>query len=518
MLLGILVLHQKFMSSNRQFFKNFGVNGVNFLTKLILGLVLPPFIISKLGISAFGIVQVAISTAAYAALLSTSLNQANNRFVSISFINKDYTDLNKVLTTIFILYGVSFLVVLPLLVFVSFNVDSFFDIGNLTAKSGHYMFFLITVSQLFVMFNTALSGPLYANNRLDIIQGINISRNLLKVILVFVLLMYVQLSLMSVGIAFFVAAVVSTIIAAISFIKYTPQYRFKFYDFDKQKLGQISSLSAWTGISVIGSMIFSQTDIIIVNIFLGAEKSGEYALLVQWNILLISISTILSGVIAPNIMIEYAKRKFEEVNELFLSSIKYQGFFIALPATIVFVYADVILKVWVGDAHISLAPYLQVMILHLGLSQAFRQVYTVNTAFNKMKFQGLITLAVGGLHVIVSITLILFFESGILGVIVSSTIFYFILHVLVLPLYVIRYLNLSLVQLYSYMLPVLKSIIIVLLFGYLFKYIVFPSSFISLLHAIFFTILFVLPTIFFTLLKKEEQSYLRSLFFKVLKR
>ena len=106
-----------------QFLKNIIVNGSNFLVKILLGLVLPPIIIRELSLSSYGFVQTAISIAAYTALLSTSLNQANNRFVAISVLNNGET--NRNLTTIFTLYLSVVIIVLALLfIFVS-NLDLF---------------------------------------------------------------------------------------------------------------------------------------------------------------------------------------------------------------------------------------------------------------------------------------------------------------------------------------------------------------------------------------------------------
>lgn len=502
------------MSGNKQFLKNLAVNGGNFIVKMVLGLALPPFLISQLGLSAFGIVQVAISTAAYASLLSTSLNQANNRFVSVGIVRKDWKDTSKVLTTIFVLYALAFIVVLPCIVYISFNLTDFFNVDSKNVDTASYMFLFVAISQVLVMFNTALSSPIYAKNRLDIIQGINILRNTLKVTLVFATVLLVNASLVSVGLAFLLAAIISTIPAFLAFKRFAPFYDFKFIDFDRERLKSVFNLSAWTGISVIGGMIFLQTDIILINVMLGAEKAGEYAILVQWSVLLISVSAVLSGVISPNILIEYANKNIEKLKIILFDSIRYQGIFSAFAATLVFVYSDVILKLWVGDQFEYLAPYLRIMVLHFGISLAFRQVYTVNTAYNKMKFQGVSTILFGGIHIGISVLLLEYTDIGIMGVILSGAIIYFVLNVFVLPMYVATYLKDTLIKMYLNVIPSIITSGLICIVGYGIKDFFDPKSWVSLIICLLFTFIVASVTIFFMVINREERSKVLGIYRK----
>jgi len=500
------------MSGKKQFIKNLVVNGGNFIIKVLLGLALPPFLISQLGLSSFGIIQVAISTAAYASLLSTSLNQANNRFISVGIVRKNWKETSKWLTTIFILYTLAWIIVLPFIVYISFNITDFFNIDSESVDAASYMFLFVAISQLLVMFNSALSSPVYANNRLDIIQGINILRNALKVTLVFATVLLLNASLVSVGLAFLLAAIISTITSFFAFKRFAPLYNFKFIDFDKEKLNNVFNLSAWTGIGVFGAMIFSQTDIILINVILGAERAGEYAILVQWSVLLISVSTILSVVISPNVLIEYGNENIEKLKRILFDSIRYQGILSAFAATLVFVYADVILKLWVGEQFDYLAPYLRVMVLHFGISLAFRQTYTMNTAFNKVKFQAVSTILLGGVHIAISVVLLKYTDIGIMGMIISSAVIYFILHVFVFPIYVAEYLKVSLLKMYQNAIPSVVTSALICVVGYGAKGLIDPENWGNLIICLLFTFVIVFGAIFYLVINKKERSKVLSMY------
>jgi membrane protein EpsK len=487
------------MSTKKQFSKNLFINGLNFLVKVMLGLLIPPFLVQKFGIGVFGIVQIAISMATYVAILSTSLNQANNRFVSISIISGDIQKASTTLSTIFTLYIGSFILITPFILYISFYPEKLFSIDEIILGDATNLFLLIGISQILIMLTTAYMSPAYAKNRLDIIQGINILRNFLKLVFVFVFVLFISNSLISVGMAFLLSAVFAVIAAFVNFKKIVPFYRYRIQDFDVLEAKKIFHLSGWTIVSVLGSLIFLQTDIVFINIFLGAEESGHYAVLMQWSMLLIAVSTVLSVVISPLILNKYAHNKIAELKELLYKSIKYQGIFTAVPATLIFVYADTILGLWLGVEYKELGIFLQVMIIHYGVSQATRQLITVNTAYNKMKWHGIGTLALGALHITVSMLLLKFTPFGILGVIVSNVLFTLLLNIGFLSWYVSSYLNESVRKIYFNLLPAVLTQIFVLTSGYFIKFLLEPSGLIALCFAFLLTLSISLVLIYLML-------------------
>jgi membrane protein EpsK len=493
------------MGTKKQFLRNLLINGINFLVNVAVGLLMPPFLVQKFGIGVFGIVQVAISMATYVSLLSTSLNQANNRFVSISIISGDMQKISTTLSTIFTLYIGSFILIIPFILFISFYPEKLFSIDETILGDVTNLFLLVGISQIVIMLTIAYMSPAYAKNRLDIIQGINILRNFLKLVFVFVFVLFISNSLTSVGMAFLLSAVVSVIIAFVNFKKIVPFYRYRIQNFDILEAKKIFHLSGWTIVSVLGSLMFLQTDVVIINIFLGTEESGHYAVLMQWSMLLIAVSTVLSVVISPLILNKYAYGKIDELKKLLYKSIKYQGIFTAIPAALIFVYADTILALWLGVEYKELGVFLQVMIIHYGVSQATRQFVTVNTAYNKMKWHGITTLALGALHITVSILLLKFTLFGTLGVIVSNVLFTLLLNIGFLSWYVSSYLNESVKKVYINLLPSLLTQVFVFLPGYFIKFLLQPDGWIELCFAFLLTLSISLVLIYLIIFNRDEK-------------
>ena len=493
------------MTNKKQFSINLIINGLNFLVNVAIGLLMTPFLVNHLGIASFGLVQIAISIAIYGSILSTSLNQSNNRFVSISLAKDSQKKISTLLNTILTLYSSSFLLILPFLLLVAFYPNLIFNVEDKLLSSASYLFLLIGISQLFVMQTTAFMSPLYANNRLDIIQLINILRNSLKLILVFILILFFSNSLLSVGIAFFIASIIAVVIAYINFKKYVPFYKYNFKDFNWLDAKKILYLSGWTVIAVLGNLIFLQTDIILINIFLGSEKSGEFAVLIQWTILLISLTSVLSVVISPIILNKYTYQKIDELKEIFYQSIKFQGIYTAIPVALLFIYADTILSLWLSEKFVYLAPYLQVMIIHFAVVQSTRQLLTINTAYNNMKWHANITLLIGFFHIILSILLLKYTNFGIWTIIISNLFFTLILNLGFLSSYVSKYLSEPVYKIYLNILPAIVTQVFVMTFAYLLKYYLEPNTWFTLTLSLILSFLIVLPFIYFLLLTSKEK-------------
>lgn len=499
------------MNTKKQFGKNLAINGINFLVNISLGLLMTPFLVKSLGISTFGIVQLAISMSTYTAILSTSLNQSNNRFISIAIANNDTDKTKSALSTILTLYMLSFVIVMPFIILISLFPNKVFDLDKQLIESASYMFFMFGISQILIMLTTAFMSPAYAKNRLDVIQGINILRNSLKLFFVFVFFVFISNSLKLLGLAFLLSSIVAVIVAFYSLKKFVPFYYYKFVDFDWIIAKKILHLSGWTIVSVLGGLMFLQTDIVLINIFLGAKESGHYALLLQWSMLMISITIILSIVISPMILNKYAQNKTDELKKIFYKSIKFQGIYTAIPVGLLFVYADTILVLWIGEEYRDLAVYLQLMIFHFGVSQATRQLLTVNTAYNKMKWQGVATILFGLMHILVSMYLLKYTNLGLYGIILSNVSFTLLLNLGFLSFYTSRYLNEKVTKIYYNLIPAIAIEIMIIFFGYFTKSIVEPNGWVMLMLSFLITFMMILPFIYFFIFNKEEKLYLIQL-------
>ena len=77
--------------------------------------------------------------------------------------------------------------------------------------------------------------------------------------------------------------------------KLTPELSVKLSSFDCSRLHNLLGMSGWILVNQVGTLFFLNIDLIVVNRLFGAESGGRYASVLQWVILLRSLSGILAG-------------------------------------------------------------------------------------------------------------------------------------------------------------------------------------------------------------------------------
>ncbi len=181
-----------------------------------------------------------------------------------------------------------------------------------------------------------------------------------------------------------------------------------------------------------------------------------------------------------------------------------------ISVTLVFVYSDTILLVWIGDEYTYLSVYMQAMVFHLGVTQSVRQISTMNTAYNKMKTSGLVTVLFGCFHICASIILLKYTSFTLLAVILSNLFFSILLNIIFLPLFVSNYLKESVTRIYKNIYPILLTQIIVLISSYSTKYLILPNDAFSLAFSIALSFTAALVLVYLLILTEQERHFVMA--------
>lgn len=497
-------------SNKWQFTKNLSVNVINFIVNVLLGLILTPFIISNLGLGLYGVIQIAISLSTYMGIISSSLNQANNRYISLYLTNNNNAAANSVITTTLLIYLFLFIFLLPVLIYFSLNASSIFNVQYIKVSSVTLLFIFITISFLLIMLTSVFVSPAYAKNRLDVVQLVNIVRNVLKLVLIVLLVLFVSKTPAIIGFSHLLAGIISLGLAVFFFFRYMPFYRFRFLDFKKEYVKDLISLSSWTLVNALGLLLFRQTDIIVVNLFLGADSSGRFAILVQIYSVLIHIATVFSVVFSPIIFLKYSQGKYDELKDLINRAIKFTGFLVAFASSLVIIFAKEILVFWVGSSYLDLVIYLQLMILPFTITQATRPLMALNTAYNRVKIPGLLNLLFGLLHIGTSIVFLRFTNIGFLAVVLSGLGFSVFSQVAAL-VYASYYLKESLTRMVKFILiPMLLQVVMILI-GFTLKSFYSITTFFDFSLMVGLNIIIGLFFFYFCLISKADLKIVRSM-------
>jgi membrane protein EpsK len=386
---------------------NLIANITYFLLHIIIGILLVPYFITTLGIAAYGLIPLASAVTGYVAIVIQSLDTTVSRYLTIDLQKTDYTSANRTFNTAFFGLCIIIALMIPIVIIISYFVPVIFNVPS-GKEIDAIILFVCVFAALFIR---SLSGTftvqLFAYNRLDFMNVVNIVNYLVYVGMIILLFWQNGASLIYVGGANLGGAIIASIVAIILAKRVCPHLHLCIGSFDRTRVKDLGNMGGWVLINQIGSLLFLQIDLIVVNIIFGAISAGEYSIVLQWGNQLRSIAVVFAGVLTPMILTYYAREHTDTMIRVTKSAVKLMGLIMALPIGLICGFAPQLLTVWVGAQYAVLAPLMVLMTIHLLINLSVFPLFPINVAYNKVGLPGIVTLIMGignfGLAVILSL-------------------------------------------------------------------------------------------------------------------
>lgn len=392
--------------SRRQLGQNVIANLSAFGLGIISAFFLTPFWIKKFGVAGYGIVPLVTNIVAYFTLISLMLNLSVGRFLTIAVGQKDYERAERIFNTS--VFGAMAAGVVMLCA--GFCLWPF--IGNLVRVPAGYgfelqiMFILVLLTLVIATASTPFGVAMFCANRLDLNSRIEIINRLIMISVStgLVVSVYPKPSALSAA-----ALVGSVYVVGANYHywrKLMPWMHLRLGNFDWRILKDQAVFGGWIVLNQMGAILFLYIDLFVVNRMVGPTASGQYAVLLQWSVLLRSFSTALAAPFAPATMHHFANGDTAALVEHLRLAIRLMGFAVSLPVILIAGFAKPLLGIWLGADFESFAPLLTLIILPLAVNQSIMPLLALQQAMNKVKTPAIVTCLLGfanlGLAVILS--------------------------------------------------------------------------------------------------------------------
>jgi membrane protein EpsK len=325
--------------------RNLIANIIYFLANVVIGIFLIPYFVSNLGVAAYGLIPLVASITGYAAIVIQSLNTSVSRFLTVDLQREDYAAANRTFNTAFFGLTAVILLMVPVVLAVAWFVPSIFHVP-VGQERGVVLLFLGVCAAFFLRsWSGNFTVQLFAYNRLDLQNFVDLANIIVQTGLIVLFFTLFGPDLALVGVAYLVGAVVASGISITFARRICPHLRVSIYDFDRTRVKDLCEMGWWVVINNIGALLFLQIDLIVVNLLFGATSAGEYAIALQWVILLRTFAVVLSSVLTPTIFSYYAREQTESLIRITKSAVKLMGFAMALPIGLVCGFAPQLLTV-----------------------------------------------------------------------------------------------------------------------------------------------------------------------------
>ncbi|AKB76274.1 hypothetical protein MSLAZ_3013 [Methanosarcina lacustris Z-7289] len=380
---------------SKQVPKNLLANVLYFIINVVIGLFLVPFFIDSLGVASYALVPLATSITSYVNLVVQSLNTSVSRYLTIDLQKKEFEKANLTFNTaLFGTLGI-ILLMLPFVILISYYAPSFFEIPTNQENAARILFLGVISSFLLRAWGSNFGVSLFAYNRLDLQNLINAVNILVQVGLIVLLFRFYSPSLVYIGLAYLIGAAVAFILTIVFSRKINPHLKVNIKDFRRSKVNEITEMGGWVIINQIGSLLFLQIDLIVVNKLFGAVAGGEYSVVLTWSMMLRTVAGMLVGVLTPVILTYYAKGKIDELINISKSTVKFTGLAMALPIGYICGFAPQLLTLWVGPEFAKLSLLMILMLSHLVINLPVMLLFAINVAYNKVRIPGIVTFVMG---------------------------------------------------------------------------------------------------------------------------
>ncbi|KKH16916.1 lipopolysaccharide biosynthesis protein [Methanosarcina mazei] len=492
---------------SKQVPKNLLANVLYFIVNVIIGLFLVPFFIESLGVASYALVPLATSLTGYVNLVVQSLNTSVSRYLTIDLQKKEFEKANITFNTaLFGTLGI-ILVMLPFVVLISYYAPSFFDIPTSQENAARILFLGVISSFLLRAWGSNFGVSLFAYNRLDLQNMINAVNILVQVGLIILFFRLYSPNLVYIGLAYLIGAVVAFILTIIFSRKINPHIKVNIKEFRRLKVNEMTGMGGWIIVNQIGSLLFLQIDLIVVNKLFGAIAGGEYSVVLTWSMMLRTIAGMLVGVLTPVILTYYAKEKIDELINISKSTVKLTGLAMALPIGYICGFAPQLLSLWVGPEFAKLSLLMVLMLSHLVINLPVTPLFAINVAYNKVRIPGIVTFFMGIGNFLLAVMIPYITGWNYYGVAIAGAIMLTLKNAFFTPWYATRVLGISGTTFVNSMLPgVFAMILTGVVSGLVANYLQISGIISLLICGIILTAVYLLAVWEFGLKPLEKQT------------
>jgi O-antigen/teichoic acid export membrane protein len=419
----------------KQLPRNLSLQVVSFVVQVGIGIWLVPYLVGHLGRAAYGLIPIAGAMTQYVALISQNISISVNRFLTIALQRNDRQEANRIFNTAFFSYLGIALIQIPMFWVLIHYANSIFTIPEELYRDAILLLSCSAIGFLINLLCSVFGVPIYANNRLDISRGIDIARQVLRVVGVVTLFLAFGPALRYVGYVDLAISITTCLITFSVGRRLAPMLTLDPRSYDWRKVRQLTGMGGWLFINQVGTLLFLRVDVWICNRFVGAEQAGDYAAVLQWSNLIRTAGSVMAGVIAPMTIIYYARSEIDQLIRLNKVSVRVLSLALVIPISLMCVFSAPLLRIWLGDSFGGLWPLMVIMLCHLVVNVGVTPLFTVWVAVNRVRWPALITLIAGTANLVLAILLAKYVGWGIYGVAVASAVVLTLVNAVWTPVY-----------------------------------------------------------------------------------
>jgi O-antigen/teichoic acid export membrane protein len=447
---------------HKQLVINLVSNIVAFSTSFLISFVLTPYLIMHIGKEAYSFYPMSNNLIGYLTIVTLALNSMVSRFISVNYNQGEFNKAHSYYSSAFL---ANVLVILLLLFPVTFfinNIENILNIPSNIIEDVKVLFALVFVSLLIDLVSSVFSVATFVRNRMELRALSEIFKSIFRIVLFVILFSFFDISVVFIGIVAIGVSVLNLLVQYLFSKKLLPQFSISWSSFSLLSIKTLLFSGFWNVVNALGSSLLLGMTLFLTNRYLGAEAGGNLSIALLLPAFITGIISIMSSVLIPKMTQVHATNNHDDLVKEVLFSQKILSVITTVPISIVIIFSDEFLKLWVPSEYSVLLSELSIILLiPLLIHGNMWCVYSVNIVINKLKKLSLVLLFLGALNVAFCILWFQFFSINIYVIPLLSIVINIIYYLLFVPVMTARNLN---INMFFYFPSILKSILFTFVF------------------------------------------------------
>jgi len=442
-----------------------------------------------------------------------------SRFISIEINSNNSKQANVYFNSVLVGNTVmSILLIIPSILTVLF-INKIINVPAELLFDVQITFGFVFLNMILALFGNVFSVATFSKNRLELSSVRTIQGDIIRAVVILGLFTIFRPKIYFITITYIIVTAY-TIFANIKFTKLLlPEISINLKNFKKSAIFKLITSGVWNSVNQLSVVLLTSLDLLLANIFISAQSSGEFAIVKTIPNFIQSFISVLVGVFVPQFTILYAQNKKKELLNNINFSIKIMGLIVTLPIGFLIVYGREFYSLWVPGENIAKLHLLSIItIVPMIITGSINTIFNVYTVTNKLKVPALVLLVTGIVNTLTVLILVSTTNLGIYAIPIVAALIGILRNTIFTPLYAAKCLN---VKWNSFYIAILRGCIcafVMIAVSFFAKQFFDITSWINLILAgiisTFFTLLINVFIVFDKIEIKEYITVFKSMFYK----
>ena len=506
------------MNRNKQLAINMIAQIVAFVVNFAINFFLSPYVVENIGKTAYGFVGLANNFINYVTIVTIALNSMAGRFITISIHKEEYEETNKYFTSVVIANAFLAVVLTLASIFILFNLNRIVNVPDKILNDVTALWGLLFANFILSLVGNVFGVATFAKNKLYLNSIRGIESNFIKCAALIVAFYFFKPSVWYLGLATFLCGLYTMIFNLYYTKKLLPYVKIKKKYIDIYKVKELIASGIWNSVTKISGILSSGLDLLITNLFVGAEAMGIVSISKVLPVNILSVFGAISGVFMPQLTISYAKGDYTDIRKQLNSSMRLLGFFACIPVTCIYAYGKEFFSLWMPGENADLLYRLLIIPITASIfSLPLEPLWNIFSVTNKVKTSSVYLVINSAISLLITVILLknttdinmkLYFVVGI------STVLSIIRSLFFLPIYGAKCLKFKWYVFYSVIIKNFLSVILTTVIGFIINYFIYIDNWFVFFFSVFVTAGFACIMNYFILLTTNERKVLINLIFK----